>query len=246
MSRSLCSFAEFKEAASPTRHPASLKILIPSKHLGRLQNPLSALVFSYGHFSGDGIGFSISEAAFLASSGARIAGAAHVKKVHVLVSPSNYVRISKLYLQLPNVYVTPFKIKPQNLNITTMLTLMNVNESEETPLYMAQVTQILREMSTAGGLFDYKAFKLHLEKQKFNPALANMLQMRLSLLESFLDMKNTSAEVAFLPGEITIMDMSCPFVDANTACVVFEIGLQQYLQSRGTGKMIVLDEAHKV
>ena len=72
--------------------------LIPSKHLGRLQNSLSALVFSYGHFSGDGIGFSISEAAFLASSGARIAGAAHVKKVHVLVSPSNYVRISKLYL----------------------------------------------------------------------------------------------------------------------------------------------------
>ena len=56
-----------------------------------------------------------------------------------------------------------------------MLTLMNVNESEETPLYMAQVTQILREISTAGGLFDYKTFKLHLKKQKFNPAQANML-----------------------------------------------------------------------
>ncbi|RMZ67722.1 P-loop containing nucleoside triphosphate hydrolase [Pyrenophora seminiperda CCB06] len=219
--------------------------LIPSKHLGRLQNPLSALVFSYGHFSGDGIGFSISEAAFLASSRAKIPGAAHVKKVHVLVSPSNYVRISKLYLQLPNVSVTPFKIKPRNLNITTILTLMNVNESEETPLYMAQVTQILREMSTTGGPFDYKAFKLHLKKQKFNPAQTNMLQMRLSLLESFLDMTDTSPEIAFLLGEITIMDMSCPFVDANTACVLFEIGLQQYLHSQGTGKMIVLDEAHK-
>ncbi|XP_014550320.1 hypothetical protein COCVIDRAFT_31906 [Bipolaris victoriae FI3] len=219
--------------------------LIPSKHLGRLQNPLSALVFSYGHFSGDGIGFSISEAAFLASSGAKVPGAAHVKKVHVLVSPSNYARISKLYLQLPDVSVTPFKIKPRNLNITTILTLMNVNESEETPLYMAQVTQILREMSTTGGPFDYKAFKLHLKKQKFNPAQANMLQMRLSLLESFLDMTDTSPEMAFLPGEITIMDMSCPFVDANTACVLFEIGLQQYLHSQSTGKMIVLDEAHK-
>lgn len=220
--------------------------LIPSKHLGRLQNPLSALVFSYGHFSGDGIGFSISEAAFLASIGAKVPGAAHVKKVHVLVSPSNYARISKLYLQLPNVSVTPFKIKPRNLNITTILTLMNVNESEETPLYMAQVTQILREMSTTGGPFDYKAFKLHLKKQKFNPAQTNMLQMRLSLLESFLDMTDTSPEMAFLPGEITIMDMSCPFVDANTACILFEIGLQQYLHSQSTGKMIVLDEAHKV
>ena len=58
-------------------------------------------------------------------------------------------------------------------------------------------------------------------------------------------MKDTSPEVAFLPSEITIMDMSCPFVDANTACVLFKIGLQQYLQSRGTSKMIVLDEAHK-
>lgn len=220
--------------------------LIPSKHLGELQNPLSALVFSYGHFSGDGIGFSISEAAFLASSGSNIPSAAHVKKVHVLVSPSNYVRISKLYLQLPNVSVTPFKIKPRNLDITTILTLMNVNDSEETPLYMAQVTQILREMSTTGEPFDYRAFKLHLKKQKFNPAQTNMLQMRLSLLESFLDMTDTSPEMVFFPGEITIMDMSCPFVDANTACVLFEIGLQQYLHSQGAGKMIVLDEAHKV
>ncbi|EOA85957.1 uncharacterized protein SETTUDRAFT_110877 [Exserohilum turcica Et28A] len=219
--------------------------LIPSKHLGELQNPLSALVFSYGHFSGDGIGFSISEAAFLASSGSNIPSAAHVKKVHVLVSPSNYVRISKLYLQLPNVSVTPFKIKPRNLDITTILTLMNVNDSEETPLYMAQVTQILREMSTTGEPFDYRAFKLHLKKQKFNPAQTNMLQMRLSLLESFLDMTDTSPEMVFFPGEITIMDMSCPFVDANTACVLFEIGLQQYLHSQGAGKMIVLDEAHK-
>lgn len=220
--------------------------LIPSKHLGKLQNPLSALVFSYGHFNGNGTGFSISEAAFLGSSGAKILDAAHVKKVQVLVSPSNYVRISKLYLQLPNVSVTPFKIKPRNLDITTMLALMNVNESEETPLYMAQVTQILRDMSTTGGLFDYKTFKLHLKKQKFNPAQSNMLQMRLSLLESFLDMNDTSPEMEFLPGEITIMDMSCPFVDANTACVLFEIGLQQYLHSQGTGKIIVLDEAHKV
>jgi hypothetical protein len=32
--------------------------LIPSKQLGRLESPLSALVFSYGQFGGDGSGFS--------------------------------------------------------------------------------------------------------------------------------------------------------------------------------------------
>lgn len=220
--------------------------LLPSRYLGELTNPLSALVFSYGHFGGDGTGFSISEAAFLASPERGLPSGAHVKRIHVLVSPSNYMRISKLYLRLPNVSVTPFKIKPWNLDITTMLTLMNISESEETPLYMAQVTQILREMSTAGGPFDYNVFKLNLKKQKFNPAQTNMLQMRLGLLESFLDMKDSCPEPQFLPGEITIMDMSCPFVDANTACILFEIGLQKYLQHKSTGKMIVLDEAHKV
>ncbi|KAH8732413.1 hypothetical protein GQ44DRAFT_754941 [Phaeosphaeriaceae sp. PMI808] len=220
--------------------------LVPSKLLGRLQSPLSALVFSYGQFNGDGIGFSISEAAFLASSNPRLPSGAHVKRVNVLVSPSNYVRISKLYLQLPNVTVTPFKLKPHSLDIDTMLTLMNVSEADEIPLYMAQVTQILREMSTAGRSFDYRAFKLHLKKQEFNPTQTNMLRMRLNLLESFLDVDDGCFEPQFRPGEITIMDMSCPFVDANTACILFKIGLQRYLQSKGTGKIIVLDEAHKV
>lgn len=220
--------------------------LIPSRHLGKLQNPLSALVFSYSQFSGDGVGFTVSEAAFLASPDPRVPGGAHVKKVHVLVSPSNYVRISKIYTRLPNVLVTPFKLKPQDLDIDTMLTMMNVSVSDEMPLYMAQVTQILREMSAAGGTFNYKAFKTHLKKKDFNPAQTSMLQMRLDLLESFLDMNATIVEPHFQPGEITIMDMSCPFVDANTACILFRIGLKRYLQSKAKGKMIVLDEAHKV
>ena len=220
--------------------------LIPSRHIGKLQAPLSALVFNYAQFSGEGVGFTVSEAAFLASPDPRLPGGAHVKKVHVLVSPSNFVRISKLYLRLPNVLVTPFKLKPKDLDIDTMLTLMHISESDETPLYMAQVTQILREMSTTGRPFDYDVFKLQLKKKDFNPTQISMLQMRLDLLESFLDMKSRIVAPHFEPGEITIMDMSCPFVDANTACILFRIGLKQYLQSKTNGKMIVLDEAHKV
>ncbi|KAH7094357.1 hypothetical protein FB567DRAFT_431366 [Paraphoma chrysanthemicola] len=219
--------------------------LVPSKHLGKLPNPLSALVFSWAPFSGDGIGFTVSEAAFLASPNPKSPSGAHVKHVRVLVSPSNFVRISKLYLKLPNVSVTPFKIRSRDLDIDVMLTLMNVSVSDETPLYMAQVMQILRKMSTAGGAFDYKAFKQQLKKKKFNPTQSSMLQMRLDLLESFLDTTDTYPEPCFSPGEITIMDMSCPFVDANTACILFRIGLKLYLQTEGTGKMIVLDEAHK-
>lgn len=220
--------------------------LIPSRHLGKLRNPLSALVFNFAQFSGDGASFTVSEAAFLASPDPKMTGGAHVKQVHVLVSPSNFVRISKIYNQFPRVVVRPFKLKPQDLDIDTILTLMNVSGSEETPLYMAQVTQILREMSTAGGPFKYKAFKMHLKKKKFSPAQMSMLQMRLDLLESFLDTNADTMEPYFQPGEVTIMDMSCPFVDANTACILFRIGLRRYLQSKANGKMIVLDEAHKV
>jgi hypothetical protein len=220
--------------------------LVPSKSLGRLRNPLSALVFSYGHFSGDGAGFSISEAAYLASPGPRSPDGACVKRIHVLASPTNFARISKLYMQLPNISVTEFRLKPQNLDIETMLTLMNVSESDSTPLYMAQVTQILRGMATAGKPFNYRTFKLLLKKERFNPAQLNMLQMRLNILESFLDENDSCPEAKFLPGEITIMDMSCPFIDANTACILFRIGLQLYLQTKTPGKIIVVDEAHKV
>ncbi|KAF2685473.1 hypothetical protein K458DRAFT_301216 [Lentithecium fluviatile CBS 122367] len=219
--------------------------LIPSKNLGHLESPLSALVFSYGHFSGDGSGYSISEAAFLAAPSPQFPDGAHIKKVNVLVAPSNFMRISKLYLCIPNVTVTKFMLNPADLDIDTMLTLMNVNESDEQPLYMAQVTQILREMATSGSKFNYKIFKRRVEEQRFNPAQECMLQMRLNLLESFLDMKNSCPPPQFKPGEITIMDMSCPFVDANTACILFRIGLVQYLRSGAAGKMIVLDEAHK-
>jgi hypothetical protein len=220
--------------------------LVPSKQLGRLESPLSALVFSYGQFGGDGSGFSISEAAFLGAPHPKHPGHGHVKKVHVLVSPSNYAKISRLYLRVLNVSVSKFKLKPQNLDIEIMLTLMNVSESNETPLYMAAVTQILRQMATEGFSFNYLTFKARLKKCRFNPVQINMLQMRLGLLESFLDLDNSCPSPQFREGEITIMDMSCPFVDANTACILFRIGLQRYLQSKAVGKMVVLDEAHKV
>ena len=46
---------------------------------------------------------------------------------------------------------------------------------------------------------------------------------------------------------MTIIDLSCPFVDANMACVLFNIGISLYLESGlTTGKIIAVDEAHKV
>ncbi|PVH99938.1 hypothetical protein DM02DRAFT_528010 [Periconia macrospinosa] len=219
--------------------------LVPSKNVGILKKPLSALVFSYGQFTGDGTGFNISEAALLGAPSPHF-GNAHVKKINVLVCETNLLRIRKYYERLPNVTVSCFKLDPRNLDVDLMLTLMNVDESGSVPLYMASVLQIIRRIATTSVNFDFGVFKQALKSQRFTPDQQNMLDMRLNLLESFLDLNGTYREnMKFKPGEITIMDLSCPFVDVNTACIMFKCGLQRYLQSQTCGKLVVLDEAHK-
>ena len=49
------------------------------------------------------------------------------------------------------------------------------------------------------------------------------------------------------PGCLTIVDLSCPFVSPETACLLFNICLSIFLeQSPDIGRVIALDEAHKV
>ena len=71
--------------------------------------------------------------------------------------------------------------------------------------------------------------------------------MEKDLLESFLDIDGEVPSPTFDAGHLTIIDLTCPFMDSNTACVLFKIGLGMYLRSdMSTGKVIVVDEAHKV
>ncbi|KAH7396264.1 hypothetical protein BKA66DRAFT_596907, partial [Pyrenochaeta sp. MPI-SDFR-AT-0127] len=219
--------------------------LIPSKQLGRLRGPVSALVFSYGEFSNSGKSFGISEAAHLASSSKEFP-TERVKRITVLRSPSNPA-INNFYQHIPGVKIIPFKLKAKSLDIGTLLTLMAVNEKSETPLYMARVESILRAIATESedGVFDYSLFKQKLDLETFNPAQTNMLQMRLGLLESFLDRDDCLPEPRFRPGELTIVDLSDPFVNATTACILFKLCLERFMQSSSPAKMVVLDEAHK-
>jgi hypothetical protein len=51
----------------------------------------------------------------------------------------------------------------------------------------------------------------------------------------------------FSPGSLTIVDLSCPFVDESAACALFTICLEIFLENRNNvGRVIALDEAHKV
>jgi len=52
---------------------------------------------------------------------------------------------------------------------------------------------------------------------------------------------------SFEPGTLTIVDLSCPFVDEGAACAMFGICLALFLEDRqAAGRIVALDEAHKV
>ena len=51
----------------------------------------------------------------------------------------------------------------------------------------------------------------------------------------------------FKAGELTIIDLSDPFIDESAACVLFDICLALFLEDRkDIGRIVALDEAHKV
>jgi hypothetical protein len=129
-----------------------------------------------------------------------------------------------------------------------MLTLMSVDNTHAAPLYMGTVTKVLREMAAESATsFDYLEFRRRLDEAGLERKQLEFLNQRLELLDSFLDLENKTTSPEFRAGEITIIDLSCPFLDASTACVLFKVGMGLYLDSDSTlGKLIVLDEAHKV
>ena len=129
------------------------------------------------------------------------------------------------------------------------------------------VCRILRSMAmrnqyTAG--LNYQDFKDKLALEKFNEGQRAMLSTRLQLLESFMyprqgikwineDDARERAKIAkagiwsFQSGSLTIVDLSCPFVDESAACALFNICLAIFLEDRGKiGRIVALDEAHKV
>ena len=112
----------------------------------------------------------------------------------------------------------------------------------------------------AGGL-NYQAFKRRLNLEAFDTRQNGPLKLRLDLLESFMERPQVPGIVTtkgmkaaastdiwtFEPRSLTIVDLSCPFVDESAACVLFDICLGLFLDNRGSvGRVVALDEAHKV
>ena len=108
---------------------------------------------------------------------------------------------------------------------------------------------ILRDIGADN--FSYTKFKSSLDavKKKFNPDQLSGLEQRMLLLESFLEKgaKRTSVEARFKEGQLTIVDLTDPFIDAGNVNALFEIVTRLFERAAvHTGKVLVVDEAHKV
>lgn len=189
------------------------------------------------------------EAAFLARPSPQFQDQFVTPSVNVLVSPSNVANLKKAYSQIPGVKVQPLRFLPKHLTVSSILAMMSVDQSQSSSLYMAQVVKILRDTAAeATGDFDFEDFKSRLAQFPFTDMQRRPLDQRLELLGSFLNLGNTPSCFDFQSGSMTIVDLSCPFVDANTACVLFNICMGIYLEdsSPEVGRVIAVDEAHKV
>ena len=99
---------------------------------------------------------------------------------------------------------------------------------------------------------NYTEFTKQLLEQDLSRDQKGPLNLRLALLESFMAAKQktpvkSSKAWSFEPGTLTIVDLSCPFVDESSACSLFAICLALFLEKpMHAGRVIALDEAHKV
>ncbi len=123
---------------------------------------------------------------------------------------------------------------------------------------MQIIINILKQMAFeskgAPGL-QYQAFLHRVNAESFARDQKGPMHLRLQLLESFMDTGNraikhptkTADIFKVQPGSLTIVDLSDPFVDPASACVLFDICLALFLEERSdVGRIIALDEAHKV
>lgn len=107
---------------------------------------------------------------------------------------------------------------------------------------------ILREL---GENYTFEKFmsELSIRKRDLLPTQEQALKQRMDLLESFLEKERSKlgASPRFAPGQLTIIDLTDPFIDPSSACGYFEILTRLFVRAKiDSGKVLVVDEAHKV
>ncbi|KAJ7255111.1 hypothetical protein B0H12DRAFT_540731 [Mycena haematopus] len=213
--------------------------LISDSRIGRLPEPLSALVF---HFDERDTGRPC-EAAFLSSPASHLDHVA-LPQVTVLCSPSNIKRRRQAYASQAQVRVEPLHLSEMDLSADRMLALMGCDNVETMPLYMHTALMIIRNIGFDA--FSYTEFKRRINLERLDGKQKAMIELRLNLLDAFLRPGAPQIQSYFNAGSLVLVDLTDPFLDGLTAAVLFDIVLGTFTQwQTASGKIVVLDEAHK-
>lgn len=210
--------------------------------IGSLEKALSGLVL---HFGDGGMNSRPCEAAWL---GVSDAPGVKPPPVRVFVAKSSLNTMQAIYRPLgSNVTVQPLLFKQSELDAEAFLSMMAVESSDSAPLYVQVILSILRDL---GENFTPASFtaKLDEHKRTWNPAQRGGLEQRMALMNTFTVSKKDvkTRGPLFARGQLTIIDLSSPFIDPASACGIFEIVTRLFLRADvGTGKVLVVDEAHK-
>ena len=113
-------------------------------------------------------------------------------------------------------------------------------------------------MRDLGEDFTFTRFKEQLEarKKSFNYSQKSGLEQRMALLESLLHYPATgkfgyynkvTSALRFASGQLTIVDLSDRQIDNYNASALFDIVVRNFERADvETGKVLLVDEAHKV
>lgn len=240
--------------------------LLPSR-AALLPSPLSALVLHYDTFVGNS-GGQCCEAAYLATNPA-------IKvKVLCAPTSLRAIRNTYAHLPHVTVSPLQIRANDLNTQRMLDLMAAKPDDGP-LPLYFHVIYRVLRELrleqqEVEGKGFDYGEFKRRVLEGGLTPMQLSPLNQRLDTLESFMPREQVVGKGGELskkqrkaaraagaasagnewicePGTLTIIDLSCPCVTPESACSLFSIFLSLFLSSpsKGVGKIIALDEAHK-
>ena len=178
--------------------------------------------------------------------------------------------------------VRPLLFQDHELTVNNIRDLMAFRDvSTNPPLYLEVIQNMLRRLGRQNEKFSVRNFVDDLKASDFSSAQQQMLDQRLNILRTFsattaedilkqdnpgLSGKKLAKErkaqgidfdgdcITVENGTLTIVDLSDPFVDAGTACVLFDICLGVIIKTHkeavtankiSPGLIITLDEAHK-
>ncbi|CAG8687970.1 4849_t:CDS:2, partial [Ambispora leptoticha] len=231
--------------------------LIQNPCLGGLNNPLSALIFRFDSTSD-------TQPSYRA-----LLGTSQQSKVIVLLSPSNYRKMSSHYKNIENCEVRPLFFSENELCINSIKAWLTIKGDAQ--IYDQCVELIDDILYDLGDYFDYSTFRNLLLRRTTSSSLLlkvkEFFTSRLNRLDSLIIEKLMQSikqkgfwnvdsddvmplEALFQPGVAVIADLSDDVLNKEMISILFDIILKIYIRSNNPecvngGKLVVLDEAHK-